>query len=591
MSATATPSNETVSRRSFLKSAGLAGTAAIAAGSLAVTGVAHAMNVDDIAWDYEADAVVVGFGVAGATTATTLERAGSSVIIIERDEYDARLSNTRMSGGLIHCPGEDCDQESLKQYLRCMFSGDNLPGMTEGEYAPAFIDEMVEKFAAIQPGLLDFVTSLDDDIQFNRFGGAAFPDFPGAEGSGYAVWAPAYDPENAASLGRGNDLDKYDTGWGESLMRAFEYELEDNELVTFLYGHYAEELIQTDAGEVIGVRALVGGPEGEPVYIKAKKAVMLSSGGYEYSEVLRRAFIEGPAVTGWTFYGTPSNTGQGIIMGMKAGGQLLKASKCSCRMIFACPDVLYNGLRFGLNSDASVGTEGTYVVNSWGNRFIDETKFNSDPSRYFSYKEAVHMDISELDYPNIPSYLIFDDNRRKQGALASEMWGLIPFEWDDLNENAIEAGWIIKADTIEELAEKILASEDNAGRMSIENLVAANAQYNEACETGVDEAFGRVPKKSTNTFGTDETGWTKCETGPFYAMPLVAGGPNTKGGLLTDANRNVVDWKDQPIPRLYSAGEMSSCFKWVYQSGGNITEGLVCGQIAGEAMANEEPWC
>ena len=73
-------------------------------------------------------------------------------------------------------------------------------------------------------------------------------------------------------------------------------------------------------------------------------------------------------------------------------------------------------------------------------------------------------------------------------------------------------------------------------------------------------------------------------------MPLVAGGPNTKGGLLTNADRNVVDWSNNPIPRLYSAGEMSSCFKWVYQSGGNITEGLVCGQIAGENVAAEEPW-
>ncbi len=582
-----------VSRRSFVQGAGLAAAGAAALAGTALPRQAHAVNVnpDDVAWDYEADVVVLGFGVAGATTATTVERAGSSVIVVERDEFDNRLSNTRMSGGLIHCPDADHDPEALKQYLRCMFSGDILPGMTEGEYSPLFIEEMVEKFAALEPGLLDFVTSLDDDIQFNMFGGAAFPTFPGAEQSGYRVYAPMYDVENSGLALHGNFMDKYETAWGESLMRAFENELIDNELVQFLWGHYGEQLIQAPSGEVIGLVALKGGPEGEPVYIKAKKAVMLSSGGYEYSEELRRAFIEGPAVTGWTFYGTPSNTGQGIVMGLEAGAQMLKASKASCRMILACPDVLYNGLRFGLNCDASVGTEGTYIVNAHGNRFIDETKFTKDPSRYFSYKEAVHMDISNLEYPNIPAYLIFDDNRRQKGALASEAWGLIPFEWDALNENAVEAGWILKADTLEELAQKILETEDNKGRMSAENLVAANEQYNQACETGVDEAFGRVPKKSTNSYTGDENGWTKCETGPFYAMPLVAGGPNTKGGLLTDANRNVVDWKNQPIPRLYSAGEMSSCFKWVYQSGGNITEGLVCGQIAGEAMAAEEPWC
>ena len=75
------------------------------------------------------------------------------------------------------------------------------------------------------------------------------------------------------------------------------------------------------------------------------------------------------------------------------------------------------------------------------------------------------MDITELDYPNVPSYLIFDDVRRQKGALASELWGLIPFEWDDLNEEAINAGWILKADTLEELAELIRSiHDDNAGR-------------------------------------------------------------------------------------------------------------------------------
>ena len=461
--------------------------------------------------------------------------------------------------------------------------------MSEGEYSPLFIDDMVDKFAELQPGLLDFVSSLDPDIMFNRFGGAAFPTFPGAEESGYAVYAPSFAEETTTV--HGNHLDKLETSWGQALMMAFETELIDNELVTFLWDTYGEGLIQNEAGEVIGLKALSGGPEGDPVYIKAKRGVVLASGGYEYNEEMRRAFIEGPAVSGWAFYGTPSNTGQGILMGLKAGAQMLKASKCSCRMIFACPDVEFNGLRFGLNTDASVGTEGTYCVNAYGNRFIDETKFTKDPSRYFSYKEAVHMDITELDYPNVPSYLIFDDVRRQKGALASELWGLIPFEWDDLNEEAINAGWILKADTLEELAELIRSShEDNAGRMSAENLLAANAQYNEACETGVDTAFGRVPKASTNAYTEGETGWTKCETPPFYAMPLVAGGPNTKGGLLTNADRNVVDWSNNPIPRLYSAGEMSSCFKWVYQSGGNITEGLVCGQIAGENVAAEEPW-
>jgi succinate dehydrogenase/fumarate reductase flavoprotein subunit len=79
-------------------------------------------------------------------------------------------------------------------------------------------------------------------------------------------------------------------------------------------------------------------------------------------------------------------------------------------------------------------------------------------------------------------------------------------------------------------------------------------------------------------------------TPPYYALPLYAGGPNSKGGLQADGDRHVIDWNNNPIPRLYTAGEMSSVLKFVYQGGGNLTEGIVCGRIAGENAAAEQPW-
>ena len=118
-----------VSRRDLLK-----GGVVLAAGAAASAAVGMACCASDNAsssagetasflpetWDYEADVVVLGFGVAGATAATTAERAGASVIVVERDTFDSRLSNTRMSGGLIHCP--DGDGKALRQYLRCMLT-------------------------------------------------------------------------------------------------------------------------------------------------------------------------------------------------------------------------------------------------------------------------------------------------------------------------------------------------------------------------------------------------------------------------------------------------------------------------------------
>ncbi|MBR2836489.1 MAG: hypothetical protein IKE43_12380 [Coriobacteriales bacterium] len=53
---------------------------------------------------------------------------------------------------------------------------------------------------------------------------------------------------------------------------------------------------------------------------------------------------------------------------------------------------------------------------------------------------------------------------------------------------------------------------------------------------------------------------------------------------------HVVDWNNQIIPRLYSAGEMSSVFKFVYQMGGNVTACITCGRIAGVSAAAETNW-
>ena len=77
---------------------------------------------------------------------------------------------------------------------------------------------------------------------------------------------------------------------------------------------------------------------------------------------------------------------------------------------------------------------------------------------------------------------------------------------------------------------------------------------------------------------------------PFYAIPLYPGGPNTKGGLRANAQRQVVDWDDEPIPRLYTAGEISSVFQFVYQGGGNLAEGITFGRLAGRNAAAERPW-
>ncbi|MDR0514884.1 MAG: FAD-binding protein [Coriobacteriaceae bacterium] len=600
-----TPETTAVSRRSFIKGAGLAA-GAVAGASLAASaalglggcstggtaGSASGAVVPETVWDQEADVVVVGFGGAGACASIEAANAGAQVLLIEKNAEKSHLCNTLMAGGIFHSPDKSGDPAALKQYLRAMFSGENLPTKTEPEQSPLFVDGIVEKFAALEPENLDFMKGLDPDYSVIESGGAAFPQFPGAEESGYKAYYSGYGKNFTNPDFPTIDLPKEETGSGLAFFNCLKNGVQDrSDLITVMWETPAKKLIKNDQGEIIGVKAE---SQGKELRIKARKAVVLASGGYEYSEEMRRAFLEGPGITGWAFYGTTSNEGDGIRMGIEAGAQLAKVGKAASRFIWSCPDVKHNNMQVGAIAD-TVGSAGTIVVNSKGSRFMDETLITKDPSRYFSYKNAVKMDITTLTFPNDPSYMIFDETKRLAGpltnlSLSTAGFGLVP--WDEKNEIPIERGWIYKADTIEELAQKISSTHaQNKGQMDAAVLADTMSKYQQIVETGVDKEFGRTSKaRDPKTAQVVDVGFQPISTPPFYALPLVAGGPNTKGGLQADGDRHVIDWDNKPIPRLYTAGEMSSCLKFVYQGGGNLTECIVCGRIAGMNATAETAW-
>jgi succinate dehydrogenase/fumarate reductase flavoprotein subunit len=51
----------------------------------------------------------------------------------------------------------------------------------------------------------------------------------------------------------------------------------------------------------------------------------------------------------------------------------------------------------------------------------------------------------------------------------------------------------------------------------------------------------------------------------------------------------VIDVNGNPIKRLYSAGELGSIWGILYPGGGNVTEALSFGRIAGRNAAAEVP--
>jgi succinate dehydrogenase/fumarate reductase flavoprotein subunit len=160
------------------------------------------------------------------------------------------------------------------------------------------------------------------------------------------------------------------------------------------------------------------------------------------------------------------------------------------------------------------------------------------------------------------------------GRLTPTMYGptgpLQQVPWSADNSAEVDKGWIIKADTLGELAA--------ACGMDAGVLASTVGTYNSYCEAGVDPDFGRPA-------GT----LVPLSEPPYYAVQLWPGGPNTQGGPRRNAAAQVMSVRGESIPRLYSAGEFGSIYGMLYPSGGgNIAECLAFGRIAGRNVAAEK---
>jgi hypothetical protein len=142
-------------------------------------------------------------------------------------------------------------------------------------------------------------------------------------------------------------------------------------------------------------------------------------------------------------------------------------------------------------------------------------------------RPALRADIMKLSYPRSPSWMVFDETFRSKVTittlgLSTAGYGFVP--WTADNMDAVNRGWILKADNVEELAAKIKAHKENRQLIEPANLAKAVARFNELSAKGKDEDFNR----RANTLGP-------IEKPSFYALPLYAGGPNTKGGIAANS--------------------------------------------------------
>jgi succinate dehydrogenase/fumarate reductase flavoprotein subunit len=199
---------------------------------------------------------------------------------------------------------------------------------------------------------------------------------------------------------------------------------------------------------------------------------------------------------------------------------------------------------------------------------MDETGIDG----HAMWAPASYIDMKTLQKPRLPSYLIFDEETRVRGPVGWTNSGVAMdnYKWSADNSAEIRKGWIKAADDISALASQI--------NLAPNFLQSTIVQYNSYCKEGHDPEFGR----SANTL-------IAIAKSPFYAIDLWPAIINTQGGPKRNARAQVLNVWGSPIKRLYSAGELGSLWHRNYPGGGNVSEALAFGRIAGRNAAAEKP--
>ena len=235
-------------------------------------------------WDKEADVVVVGFGGAGAAAAITAHDLGARVLMLEKAPEGEEGGNTRIAG-----QGYLQSTTSTRRSRTSMRCADATP-------VP---QEMVRAWAEEVRGNNDWVASIGGDPQEHQHqpAGIEFPELPGAD--------CAHKFHNGDILGYSNTWKFF-----ESAVKRRPIEI--------LYESPGRELIQDGiTREILGVRAE---QRGKPIHVKARKAVVLTCGGFENNQEMIRNYL--PGLPYCYTSGTPHNDGDGIRMAQLVGADL-----------------------------------------------------------------------------------------------------------------------------------------------------------------------------------------------------------------------------------------------------------------------------
>lgn len=554
-------------------------------------------------WDRQVDILVVGSGAGGMVSALVAADSRADVLIVEKAASWGGTSAT--SGGGIWIPGSDPAKaagfednlDDAFAYVRAL-SADNVP------------DANIRAFVDNAAPMLRWVMA-NTPVRYMAF---PYPDYhaenPGGSAQGFRTHLPL--PLDGKPLGAD--------------IRTLRFASPAASLFGYLNWHFSEtyELLYRTKGWIRNLavnmgrywldlpfrltsrkdrrltlgNALTGGlrmalnragvplwldtplielvredgaitgaiveKDGQPCRIGARRGVVLAAGGFDQNPAMRARHA--PLYpTALHSGGVTSNTGDSIVAGQGVGAATMNMHSAWAAPVFHVP-----GEDRGRLCTVERALPGCIMVNQRGERYLNEAASYHIVGQQMARRQAEHGDAS-------PSWMIFDHRYRH----TFPMGPLYPLMPTVLHNRAVRS-MVKQGRSVAALAQ--------ATGMDAATLTATLARFNSHAAQGHDPAFHRGEAAYDKMYGDPRHGPNPClrpiDKGPYYAMPIYPGDIGTNGGLLTNADAQVIDEEGAPIPGLYAVGNNAASAMGESYPGAGVTIGpaMTFGYVAARHM-------
>lgn len=514
---------------------------------------------DQIVQTMECDVLVIGAGISGCPAAAIASEKGANVICVEKGAAPVATRPTGMSWfgtKKLQEVGVLCTEEEKATIVKDVFGGANATSkqdlvklwLDESGEAGDYLTEIIEESGIpVKVGgyygyykHLSSVTEAQEDMK--KTGGV----YSDSYWNMYALQHQVGEAEEPGVCLWGRE-DMSDADWLTPI-----YQRAVDNGAQFLFNTKAEQLEREEGWEEDPTKRVTGciasGADGY-IRINASKGVILATGGFDWDDAMVDYYYPIGLRTCRTWQ--QWMTGDGHKMGVWVGGKMEDPGQYVSHMM-------------GTVAPAAVMRSETMMMETESQAFITPWKewalpsnalspvlyVNQKGERFMNEEIGYFMSGPTIDKQPNGLFWAFWDGNSEEKVTPHYFDRLVDgIDTDEHSEMMIEAGLLIKADTIDELIEKMNAPEWDNGAFDGEKFKETLAHYNEMCEAGEDTDFYKPSL------------WmTTIDTPPYYAAEMGSSWMTTVGGLEIDTALHVLDVNRAVIPGLYAGGNPAGCF-------------------------------